>query len=504
MLTNLLALLAFAAHAQTPGPCEPGVRNALRPATVGSVVSATYPIKVHWNRAGDEAKGQLVLEYAELAWAEQIDGLGFRPPHLPDTADGDELDIYLTAVGWGSAWADADVWGDQVVGDGYNGTSSYIVIDQDLPEAWVPVYTVHEFNHTLQWATDYSEWTLPLWEGVATASQEWTLKGGEGVWDLDVDSFQEIPWYPTLLGDSYGIYYQIYQGALYEYGSALWVMHLAQVAGAGDTAGVQLWDAAANEGETFEPDVVDAFAAVAGVPLGEALNDLARTRFLAGPDWDSRGLVEAELWTGAQLVPAAAAAYDALPLDHLLEPAPMPTGQAYVELTGLGAAQIGEEVLVVSASSPTGLEAGLMVMWWAADGTFGDEQTYGLDPSVALDVVGVERVVVALTNLGAYDFDPDFSNFYAFGDHTVHLELVAAEIDEPGTDPGTEPGTPTEPDPGGTDQGGPAGDPGASIDEEKGGLCSAVALVPSGTTVLFAFLAALVRRRVGPFAVTSS
>ena len=56
--------------------------------------------------------------------------------------------------------------------------------------------------------SDFSEATLPIWEGVATAAQKWTL-GEEGYWaEGVVATFQEMPRAPTVTGDSSELWYR--------------------------------------------------------------------------------------------------------------------------------------------------------------------------------------------------------------------------------------------------------------------------------------------------------
>ena len=432
-MISVLATLSAAAMAQTPGPCRNSFRADNRPAHTHTLASASFPLLVHYNRPQDAARAQMVLDYAELSWQVQVVELGFRSPQLPDGEDGPELDIYLSNVGAGQAYAEVVSWQDQVLGDTYNSAAAYMVVDQDLPEAWIPSYVAHEFNHVLQWGTDFSEMTLPLWEGVAVAAQDWTLGADAGNWALDVDSFQEAPWLPALVGDSYQSWYQWSVGPYYEYGSALWVMHLDEVVGTGDGSfGALLWEHAAQEGLPNEPDVVDAFAATAGVDLGEALNDLARTRWLVGDAWDPRGLAEAQSWDATRQVGFETQGADTLPLvDFTFSPAPMITGQAFLEITDLDTT----DTLVATVTSST-LHSGLLVLWWGTDGGVGEAQAHGVDPAVEIPLVDVERVVIAVTNLGPEGWDGE-QDPYLQGDQKLQLtsmQLPGSEDADTGQD----------------------------------------------------------------------
>jgi hypothetical protein len=72
---------------------------------------------------------------------------------------------------------------------------------------------------------------------------------------------------------------------------------LEEVVGLGPEAGALLWEAAAQEGETTEPDVVDAFAELAANgDLAAALDALAVTRVLTGANHTDAGLDDAAGW----------------------------------------------------------------------------------------------------------------------------------------------------------------------------------------------------------------
>jgi len=271
----------------------PAVRGGEpRPASLGSVVSDVHPLRVHWTQAGDEALAETVLGYAETAWDVQVDALGFAPPVLPDAEDGPELDIYLADLGEWEGFTIQEEWEDSNGGDGRMSASAWIAFDRSLPDEWVGPYTVHEFNHALQIATDFTEEGLPIWEATAAAAQAWTL-GTDGFWDADVGDFQATPWISSLTGEGS----EELDNWFFEYGAALWMKHLDEVVGLGAFAGPLLWEAAAQEGWEPEPDVVDAFAALAADgDLAAALDGLAVTRVLVGEHHRADGLEDAASW----------------------------------------------------------------------------------------------------------------------------------------------------------------------------------------------------------------
>jgi hypothetical protein len=492
----MIALLLTSALAQTPhGPCAIGATRMARPVTQFNTTSGTYPIKVHWDRSSDDAKALAVLAAAELAWAVQVDGLGFREPVLPDGAypgeDGPELDFYLAPVGAGYAWAEPDNWVDSVPGDGYNSVSAHMVIDHNLPDDWIDSYVAHEFNHVLQFAYDFNEWTLPIWEATATAAQEWTLGPGQGAWDIDVPDFQGAPWINTLEGDGYYVFYELGGWAYTEYGAALWVMHLDQVVGTGDgTMGPALWEAASQEGLPNEPDAVDAFATAAGTDLGTALNGLARTRFLVADDWDDRGLPDAQYWDAGFKALATTLLASEMPVEHTFSPGLHPTGQGFVDvdLSDAAVPQPGEvSWMVASVHSAGGLESGLIALWWRSDGSVGEVQASGADATLELDLTDLTRVALGVSSLGATGWDGD-DQIYDHGDHVLQLALETR----------TEDGTTTPPDTTAT-PGGTTGEPNAGKGEDGLGTppagCGCQQAQGTPSTLLILGVAGLVLRR---------
>jgi hypothetical protein len=382
-------------------------------------VSEQFPIRVHWQEASQEAKALLVLEYAELSWQVQVEEIGFRAPQLPDSEDGPELDIYMKDVGGWAAWASPDSWVDAVEGDGYASVPAYLVIDTNISNDWIGVYTAHEFNHVLQWSMDFNEPTWPIFEAVANAAQGWTL-GEEGIWDGEVNTFQEIPWAPAILGDSYVIYPQTGLGYYYEYGAALWVMHLDRVFGTGEgSAGVDLWEATANEGNVNEPDALDAFVSVSGGDLGAAMNSLARTRWLIGDQWDSRGLPGADAWEEDRQVPVTELSLSAPVVEFSFDPPLQITGQGFVSVD---TSEVEGE-LTLSVSSASGLRSALTVLKWNDDGTVGESAISGQYPLLSIELSEIERLVIAVSNLGPEDFDGD-EDPYVDGDQLLKLKLV--------------------------------------------------------------------------------
>jgi len=267
------------------------------------------------------------------------------------------------------------------------GAPAWIAFDRDLPEEWLASYTVHEFNHVLQYATDFTESTVNFWEATAVAAQHWTL-GDEGLWDVDVPDFQAHPWAPTLVGDGYVLQDDFgIPDSWFEYGAGLWVLALdAWLDGDPGAVGPALWEAAANEGWGQEPDVVDAVEELSG-SLSAGLDAIARLR------WTWEGLPGSEAWDGSYRVPSLDLDAADLPATVAPDPAPMITGQVFVTLSGIGVDDLSAQV-----SSAAGLGSSLAVF---EDG---------------------DGLVIALTNLGPDGWDGD-DDPWQEGDQQLHLSV---------------------------------------------------------------------------------
>jgi hypothetical protein len=381
-----------------------------RPAAVDSILSDDRALRVHWSTAGDEALAQRVLELTEQAWAVQVDQLGFRPPVLPDAADGPELDVYLMDLGEGEAGVEADSLEDSQIGDGFSATSAWIALDRGIPADELPAFVAHEFNHVLHWATDFTEDHINLWEATATAAQAWTLDT-DSMWEADVPDFQEAPWAPALLGDGYVLWPEFELGWAYEYGAALWMMHLADVHG--DGVGARIWNSAASEGDP-EPDFVDAIIELEG-SLANAMNGIAARRWFVGSRWDERGLSEAADWSAEFLVPVEASlTLDDLPAEVRPQRGLRVTGQAFVQVA-VGDGHADDRVFF-RVGSEEALNSALVV--WDADG--GEVRGEGPTP------IGLPRnsgpFVVAFTNLGHLDFDAE-DDAWVGGDQVLTVTL---------------------------------------------------------------------------------
>ncbi len=307
-----------------------------RPAAVGYLDSADGRMRCHYQRAEDLPLCEEALGWLAEAWTAQVTLLGFREPP-PDRGIGgnDALDLYFTrdAGGAGSAWVDCvdgdpgcvDADPDNPVSD----AASFIVVDPRTHALDLPHFIHHEFNHTLQYGTDYAEPFLSLWEGTAVFAERatdpsWPTLSG------DFADYQATPWLSAILQDGYYLWdhYEIWSN--YEYGAVGWVWWMDERWGAGDGLLVaQIWEAVSAPTASAEPDVLDAWEAVSGGWRSDMVAfaaDRSTWGTAMGPEWQQ--------FAGAAAYAAREASVtgdDAV----TLEPAhpPYPLGTSYFDLT---------------------------------------------------------------------------------------------------------------------------------------------------------------------------
>ncbi len=264
---------------------------AARPDAVAFVDGSGHPIRCH-HLEGQAALCGVVLAALDEAWSVQVDGLGFAAP-LPDGGLGgsDALDVYLAHDGTGGAGGayvicegdEADPCVDAVAGDGRASTPTYIVIDPDTPAADLRGYAHHEFNHVCQYATDFEEPFLAVWEGTAVAAEHWT----DPTAPLDpgpIADYQVTPWASAVLQDGYWLDETYGIWSWYEYGATVWVRWMDERHGDGaGSLGPALWQAFANDPGENEPDVLDAWDTLGG-DWRTDLPDFVRMRARLGTD----------------------------------------------------------------------------------------------------------------------------------------------------------------------------------------------------------------------------
>ena len=446
-----------------------------RPPSNGSVDSTDGSIRCHWEQEEDIDRCQDVLQYAEEAWAAQVDGIGFPAP----AADEDGVfDLYLYRESSGGAFTSCSEWWDDT-DDGFSACPAYIALANSISDAEMASFVAHEFNHALQYAMDFNEPTLPIWEGVATAAEAWTYPGELYPTVAYIGDYQATPWM-GLLGDGYFLWDAYNIWSYYEYGAALWILHLDAVYGDGaGAAGLALWLNSSQEGLPNNPDVIDGYDATTG-DWKEALLSLSAARVRVGqddaPSWSS--------FTGTASKLAFEAQLDASELPATVTPKIMPysTGSVYVNITDV---PDGYEVLLeveVPADSA-----------WGVVFSSGDEEGWAQGTSlagpgpgtVAMGVVNLDHDEYATTGAGSMLVASQ-------RDITLSLSLQEA-TDEASGDTGADTGAPTTDDTAAPDS--PSGQQPLDDGESVSGGCGCQGSGGGGGALSMLVMLAVVGRR---------
>lgn len=395
------------------------------------------PVRCHTTTLDEKDVCEAVLAAMEHAWDVQVDTLGFRAPILDSD---DRFDVYISSQGTAGGAYVAGEGGDARPDDGAWAQSSYMVLDPTIPAEELESYVAHEFNHVLQYSTDFAEPTLPVWEATATAAEAWTLPDYKvyGPWVAD---FQTHTWMGLLgdgtrLWDDYGIW------SYHEYGAAFWIFHLDHTHGDGaGSAGVALWEALVQDGPTNEPDVLDGWAAITGLDWQDALLEMV-VAHLSSADPDRAAWVDARDDGHWGPVPYATVSTAELPAEVTASIAP--TGWLHIALPD---AEAGATLTLSTDGEPE-----LVILEHGASGT-----VTHTGPSAELTQSG--PVDVAVVSFGPSGFDAD--------DRLV-LDTLTIAIEGPVDD---EPLPLDSADP--SQDSGDAGDGSESASKDSGG-CSSI------------------------------
>ena len=447
------------------------ITDGWRPDFVGYVDSDVVPARCHYMAERYADNCDTVLQSVADSWAAQVDVLGFAEP-MPDE-DG-ILDIYISDDETeGGAWTYGP-YEDEDDGDDRMGCHAYIVLDPTISEADLPSFVSHEFNHVLQYATDFVEPTLPIWEATASAAEAWTYPDDLTVEPYYIIDFQKTPWL-GILGDSYMLWDDYDIWSYYEYGAALWILHLDALWGDGaGSAGPALWWAATETNWNNEPDVLDAYDEVTG-GWRDALLDLSVERTRLGtdyvPDWasfmGSRGKISTEVTLSPEDLP-----YELTP-----EVGPFPTGIIYARVSDLTAGQTIRATIADEGENDWGMVA--------VEGPLDDR----LEGTEIEWTAGGDDIFVGAMSFGPSAFDADRTIRPATMTLTIELVEVVADTGDTGEadDTGGEEGS-------GEEGGGEGGEDTGGEDPKSGCGCAAGGAA-SGILPMLLGLAAVARRR---------
>jgi hypothetical protein len=385
------------------------IYEAYRPAAVGFVDSAIYPLRVHYRREEDAGRAaSLVLPALELSWAVLIDEMGWPAPP-PDGLSGgsDALDVYLTNEGTGGG---AYVWGggpDVIAGDDWYTVPSHMAIDETLSDDDMLYYAAHELNHVSQYAMDAREVSTFIWESTAEAVAVMVDDGKPYIAWGGMPSFQVYP-FLSLVFDAYQpevIAYDSY--SYYEYGGIIFTMFVEERYGSNDgTTLLALWDALAQPSASVEPDFLDALASIEpSGSLAALYTEFAVWRMFAGELDDGAHFEDGALWGASEQVgvEATLALADVDGFVDSPEDPPYDLGTSYYVLD-LGAGT--DETLLVDVVGKAGAHWGIAWAVWAADGSARTGTVFG-DPGAPIQaeipLAGGVRAQWGVVNAGPPD-----------------------------------------------------------------------------------------------------
>ncbi|MCB9683848.1 MAG: hypothetical protein H6738_02165 [Alphaproteobacteria bacterium] len=438
-----------------------GMRFVPRPAEVGYVDSATYPIRVHYRRTQDAARAQnVVLPAAETSWAVEVDQMGWPRPPEDGAAGGDaRYDLYLTNEG---TYGGAYTWGlspDTDPNDNYNSRTTYIALDDRwISDADMLVFVSHEFNHALQYTIDASEMPLVMWEGTAETIADMVDEPRNG-YLYEIPYFQLMP-FESLLFDSYVPQIEnIVPFSYYEYGAIVFGMFIEERYGTNDgTTLLRMWELAAQNGPAPEPDWLDALDQLdPSVPSHEALyTEFSVWRMFGGDQDDGAHYEEASLWRGA--IPPVEADLllgdvDGLQVAPRPEFQPFELGASYwrIDLTGGTTDELHLEV-----NGDPATQWGLAWAVWPVGGgpawTGFTVPVPGAPATAVVPLAGGQMAMFGVVNAGRVGLEAEVpTSQVGRHDFTVDMTLEAppppAHTGDTGTTTPEHTGTPTDTDP---------------------------------------------------------
>lgn len=348
----LLFLAAFCSAITTgcgsgsPSECKPCEHPELWPL---SVASDKFPFIVHYRSDDELAVAGQVVGLLEAAWENQINVQGYTPPPSDEGMCGPDgrFDVFI----WkGINTCQVDIISEKFV-TAWGGRASYMKLDPwgDYGGAMLPQTVGHEFNHATHAANDWYE-TLTAFEMSASYVEQFY---GPAVTGYAKDFQGNADW-GLLRDDGYDTWYM--------YGTLLYLHFLRDFYFNGDDGFLpQLWVAVRNTPDLYvnKPHFVDGLNSILN-PLGATFEDslisFARWRYYAGIRDDGKHFRRLPTAT-AQLafIPEATLPIKQIVLStltHKISPAPMLTGNAYLEIMQENAAQTSFQVAINTQNDP--------------------------------------------------------------------------------------------------------------------------------------------------------
>jgi hypothetical protein len=404
-----------------------------RPASVGSIASATWPARVHWADAAFEPRAEETLALVEAALSSLVDDQGWPAP-LPDDGEGgdDRLDVYLGFAGASAAVTVAHEDVDD--SDGKHASYAYVLLDGAMSAAELPTFVHHEVAHTVQFGVDLRA-TAMFAEASAVAHEHFAL-GAQSRWSEHLDDFQASPQAPIFTD---GVAWRPFLGdeSFYEFGAAFFLLYLEHEHGDGDGALLRsMWQAGVqpDDVEDNEPDWLDVVADQVGDPA-ELLLDFATWRALvavwaiAGDGWPRADELSGEsLVRTKQLLPEV---LDGLPIQLGNGERPHQLGCLMLETRALS-----EPLpIVVDAESLGDTPRTLGIAWLVGDPTAGNARrgVHGAtsdELTLRLTVPPRETAIISVCDVDEADADD------APMGTDVEVRVRRADLDPPVEDAG--------------------------------------------------------------------
>ncbi|MFH1809253.1 MAG: IPT/TIG domain-containing protein [Pseudomonadota bacterium] len=400
------------------------------PESVGFVESSQRPLRVYYNTQDNAALAQHMLDAAEAAWTAEIDGMGFAVPVTVDDqgAPVPGMRIYLVR--------DSNIAGHVVALGDIPGTprtdcAAITLVSDSMPSWYLPNLLAHEFNHACQFAVECTDSNFAFEQ--ITVAVTTTLYPEDSFLDTVFADFQREPERPLFYVD---------WGSYYHYGASLFSYFLDQTYGAGDGRLLaRIWDATAQPGEVLfdrdglpyttapnEPDLIDAMTTVLAeeaVVFADAFTRFSEARYFIGRNDDGKHIRGAAQWRGAEVAIDTDLALDQLPLSKLApHRAPQILGTSFLSLDLAGAP--AQHVLRVR------FDGDPQMQWRPQLLTLGhppnqalpvDVDAQGHGQVLIEDVDLLQRVVVAVANLGSEEPDPESFRVQG-GEFTLDLAML--------------------------------------------------------------------------------
>ena len=314
-----------------------------------SVASDKYPFIVHYRTSDELNTSQQVVDEIDIAWKRQINLQGYTSPPSDEGMCGPDgrFDVFV--------WRGINTCQVNIVSEMFmtpwGGRASYMKLDPwgDYGGDLLPQTVAHEFNHATHAANDWYEIGCAF-EMSATYVEQFYGSASP----YCIADFQTRPDWGLLRYDDYKTWYM--------YGSALYLHFLRDFYFDGDDGFLpELWVASRNTPDLYvnKPHFVDAinsFLNPTGATFEDSVINFARWRYYAGLRDDGihfRRLPTAT--TQYAFLPEATIPIDQITLSTLtreMSPAPMLTGNTYLEIKRANASQTSFEVSINTQYNP--------------------------------------------------------------------------------------------------------------------------------------------------------